>query len=188
MKRFLISSVVALAGFTAAADAATLTWGTHTSPYEFSGRTTNWDQNIESESGAVTKVGSYFDYNVDGGATPWGSGTWLFSGYLQMTFSVLADTLFAQFQSDTNDGIAEFVVDGVSVGSLNTYNRGWFQVKISDLALGYHTLQVHNRSADLAFDNFGALATPSPVPLPAGLPLLLSGLAGLAFWRRRNTT
>lgn len=166
------------------AAAATLSWGTNFNPYEGSGRTTNWDQNIESESSLVTKSGSYYNFNVDGGATPWGSGTWLFNGYVEVSFTVPADTLFIQFQADTNDGLAEFVVDNISVGQVNTYNMGWFQVMISDLDLGTHTLRVNRLSNDLAFDNFGALA--QPVPIPAALPLFGAGLSLICLIGRRR--
>lgn len=167
------------------ASAVTLTT---TNPYEFGGRLTNWDQNIESESAQVIKSGSHTNFNVDGGATAWGSGTWLFGSYVETTFTVPADTLFIQFQSDANDGIAQFVVDNIVIGSLNTFNRGWFQVAIGELTLGLHTLRVNRLSADLAFDNFGALATATPVPLPAALPLFAGGLGlfGLLGWRRKR--
>lgn len=39
----------------------------------------------------------------------------------------------------------------------------------------------------LTFDLAGTAPPPSPVPLPAGLPLLLAGLGGLALLRRRKT-
>ena len=95
--------------------------------------------------------------------------------------------MFVQFQSDSNDGTAQFVVDGTAIGSLNTYNRGWFQVAISDLTLGLHTLRVNEISNDLAFDNFGALST-NAVPLPGALPLFVTsiGAMGLLGWRRNR--
>lgn len=186
MKRFVQAAVItATIVFAAPAAAVTLTSGTHNLPYEYGGRTTNWDENIESESASVIKSGSHTNFNVS--SVPWGQGTWLFSGYVQLTFTVPADTLFIQFQSDTNDGIAQFLVDGTEVGSLNTYNRGWFQVAISDLTLGIHTLRVNRISSDLAFDNFGALNT-SEVPLPAALPLFASALigSGVIAWRKKR--
>ena len=186
MRRFVQATVfTASIAFAAPASAVTLTWGTHNSPYEYSGRTTNWDENIESESASVAKFGSYSNFNVS--SVPWGQGTWLHSGYVQLAFTVPADTLFVQFQSDSNDGTAQFVVDGTAIGSLNTYNRGWFQVAISDLTLGLHTLRVNEISNDLAFDNFGALST-NAVPLPGALPLFVTsiGAMGLLGWRRNR--
>ncbi len=181
----VLAAMIALAP--GSASAVTLT---STNPYEFGGRLTNWDQNIESESAQVIKSGSHTNFNVDGGATAWGSGTWLFGSYVETTFTVPADTLFVQFQSDTNDGIAQFVVDSIVIGSLNTFNKGWFQVAIGELTLGLHTLRVNRLSADLAFDNFGALATTTPVPLPAAFPLFAGGLGLLSLlgWRRKRMT
>ena len=171
--------------FAGLASAVTISVGTHTNPYAFGDRSTFFDQNIESESSEVTKVGSFFNFNVDGGATPWGSGTWLFSGYVEMMFTVLADTLYIQFQADSNDGVAEFVVDDLSVGSLNTFNRGWVQVEISELTLAAHKLRVNRISADLAFDNFGAKNN-MPIPEPTTIALMGLGLAGLGFSRKRK--
>jgi len=176
--------VLMLTLFAGLASATTISVGTHVDPYAFNDRDTLFDENIESESSAVTKVGSYFNFNVDGGATRWGSGTWLFSGYVETVFSVLADTLFIQFQADSNDGIAEFVVDGLSIGTLNTNNRGWVQVEIGGLPLATHTLRVNRISLDLAFDNFGAKNN-STVPEPTTLALMGLGIAGIG-WKRRK--
>lgn len=185
MRVYKILLVLTLAMFVELASAAVISVGTHVTPYAFNDRDTVFDQNIESESSAVTKAGSYSNYNVDTGATRWGSRTWLFSGYVEMAFSVLADTLFIQFQADANDGIAEFVVDGLSVGTLNTFNRGWVQVEISGLTLAAHTLRVNRVTRDLAFDNFGAKNN-STVPEPTTLALIGLGLAGIGYRRRRN--
>ena len=186
MRVYKILLILTLILFAGLASATVISVGTHANPYAFGDRNTVFDQNIESESSAVTKVGSYFNYNVDGGATAWGSGTWLFSGYVEMAFSVLADTLFIQFQADSNDGIAEFLVNGVSVGTLDTFNRGWVQVEIGGLALGTHTLRVNRVTRDLAFDNFGAKNTSSSVPEPATLTLMSLALAGIGYRRQRS--
>ena len=153
MKKFLLPAALVLAAMATSVSAATISVGTHVNPYAYSDRNTAFDQNIESESAAVTKSGSYFNYNVDGGATAWGSGTWLLNSgapadFVEMAFSVLADTLYVQFQADSNDGVAEFIVDGTSVGTLNTFNRGWVQVEISGLSLAAHTLRVNRLTAE----------------------------------------
>jgi len=47
--------------------------------------------------------------------------------------------------------------------------------------------QVGARAADLTKAEFGVASTsPTPVPLPAGLPLLLAALGGFAVMRRKR--
>lgn len=186
MKNILFSAALAFAATMSMGTAATITVGTNASPYALGDRNTAFDQNVESESSGVTRAGSHTNYNVDNGATPWGSGTWLFSGYVEVAFTAIADTLFVQFQADTNDGIADFLVDGAYVGRVNTYNRGWFQVEIGDLSLAAHTLRVNLVTRDLAFDNFMAHNNSvAAVPVPAGGLLLLTALGGFAALRKR---
>lgn len=190
----ILAAAMVLGMLASTASAATLTVGSTT--YQYGSRSTFFDQNIESESGAVTKSGVWFNYNVDGGATAWGSGTWLFTpgSYVEVAFSAVSDTLYAQLQSDTNDGIAQIWVDSSFVGSYDTYNRGWHVAEVSGLALGSHVMRIVSQrnplgADDLAFDNFGAKNTsPAPIPLPAGAPLLLAGLAALAALVRRRHT
>lgn len=98
---------------------------------------------------------------------PWNSGLWIFGspGYVQTEFSEPSDSLFVQFESDTNDGWADFYIDGVLVHSLNTYNGGWFAVVFSDLSWAAHTLKVVATSTsspqDLAIDVMGSGAPKS---------------------------
>lgn len=103
---------------------------------------------------------------------PWNSGLWIYGspGYVQTEFSDPSDSLFVQFESDTNDGWADFYIDGVLVYSLDTYNGGWFAVVFSDLTWAAHTLKVVATSTtyprDLAIDVMGSGA-PKPGPDPA---------------------
>lgn len=166
-----------------------------TAPFEHGTRSA-WTEVIESESGAVTKSGDWTNFNF--GTDPWNQGTWLVTAgsYAQANFSMAADTLLVQFEADGNDGIAEFIVDGISVGTYDTYrlNAEWFQVVISGLSNTAHTLRVkaglHPGTTlpadDLAIDVFGAIVSGTPVPEPTILAIFGFGLAALALMRRRK--
>ena len=161
------------------------------SAFEHSTRSA-WTETIESESSAVTKSGSFSNFYID--PDPWDQGTWLYStgSWAQATFSLPADTLLVQFESDWNDGIADFIVDGSSVGTLDTYNRGWFQVVISGLTLAPHTLRVvaagpHSTwEDDIAIDVFGSKATAAPIPEPKTILLIGIGILGLVGFGRKK--
>lgn len=164
-----------------------------TVPFEYGTRSA-WQEAIEAESASVTKSGSFSVFNV--GAALWNKGVWLFStgSYIETAFTNAADTLIVQFESDTNDGVAEFLVDSVSVGTVDTYNKGWFGVEISGLTLATHTLRVRAAGSatgggndDLAIDVLGAkVSVDQSTPEPGTLALLGLGIAGLAATRRRK--
>jgi len=162
-------------------------------PFEHGSRSA-WAEVIESESGAVTKSGSWTNFNF--GADPWNQGTWLVTAgsYAEAVFSVAANTLLVQFEADGNDGVADFIVDGSSVGTYDTYNLGWIQVMISGLSNSAHTLRVvagpHPGTTfpadDLAIDAFGAVVAAPPLAEPGTLALFGFGVLVLGYARRKK--
>ncbi len=54
------------------------------------------------------------------------------------------------------------------------------------LAAGSYVLEVEGTVTGSSGGTYSGSLNLAPVPLPAGLPLLLSGVAGLAFWSRRR--
>ncbi len=186
--RFVVLTALALA-FTHQAWAVAIT----KVPFETSGRSA-WAEVIEVEDPSVIKSG--YTIFSDVGPEPWSKVYWLmtFGSYLEAVFTVPADTLIVQFESDRNDGIAEFFVDGVSVGTYDTNSpllEGWYGLEISGLTFAAHTLRVQAVSTsppdDLAIDVFGAIAASPPVPEPAILALLGFGFGGIGFARRKKT-
>ena len=140
----------------------------------------------------ITVSGSYSAFNV--GPADWNKGVWLYSGgsYIETAFNDPSDSLFVQFESDANDGPADFYIDGSLAYSLNTYNAGWFAVVFSDLDGSIaHSLRVVATGTsypdDLAIDVMGSGAPGSaePIPEPATMLLLGTGLAGLGGLRKR---
>lgn len=112
---------------------------------------------------------NYFIFHVMP-PNPWNSGLWIFGppGYVQVTFTNPSDSLFVQFESDTNDGIAEFYIDGVLEYRLDTYNGSWFAVVFKDLPMSAHTIEVVAAGAgcggsDLAIDAIGSGAPVSEI-------------------------
>jgi hypothetical protein len=96
-----------------------------------------------------------------------------------------------QFESDTNDGLADFYIDNVFVHRLNTYRGSWFAVVFSDLDFGIHNVRVQAASSgfprDLAIDAMGSGAPgTAPVPEPTTLLLISTGLVGLAGFGRKR--
>lgn len=59
----------------------------------------------------------------------------------------------------------------------------------SDMRLGFYTANSGGQGISVRYDNVSITANgvtvPAPVPLPAGLPLMLAGLGGLWAFRRR---
>jgi hypothetical protein len=155
----------------------------------------DWAELAEVEDYAtddrITASGSFTPFDV--GPNPWNEGIWILAagGYVETAFDNPSDSLFVQFESDANDGPAEFILDGSSVYTVNTWNAGWFAVVFSDLDTTAHTLRVVSTGVgipdDLAIDVMGSGAPFSgdPVPEPATMLLVGTGLAGLAGIRRK---
>ena len=168
-------------------------WGAGNSPGLTSARST-WAEvaemeNIGSDSRITSNHTSSYYYVFNGGSYPWQSVVWVWGGAgtsFQTAFTTPSDSLFVQFESDSNDGTADFYIDEVNVYSLDTYNGSWFAVIFSDLNWGPHTLRVvSTNGGDLAIDAMGSGAPASRVPEPTTLFLLGFGLAGLAGIRRK---
>ena len=146
-------------------------------------------ENIYSDSRITGSIYSIYDPSpIDAG---WGGVMWIWGapGYVQTAFTNPSDSLFVQFESDSNDGSADFYIDGIKEYSLNTHNGSWFAVVFSDLPYQVHTMKVVATDTyyprDIAIDAMGSGISPSPVPEPATVLLLGSGLFGLGAFRRR---
>jgi len=120
-------------------------WGPGDSP-GILGERSQWSEVAEVEDYATdartTVSGNFTVFNV--GPELWNKGIWVFGapGYVEVSFTTPSDSLFVQFESDSNDGPADFYVDGTLVHSLNTNNGSWFAVVISGLSMTTHTLRV----------------------------------------------
>ena len=149
----------------------------------------DWSEIAEVENVSTDPritAAKYFAFNVAPG--DWNSGLWISGspGYVQTVFDNPSDSLFVQFESDGNDGPADFYVDGVKELSLNTNNGTWFAVVFKDLTWSAHTLRVEATSSsyprDIAIDVMGSGA---PVPIPGAIWLLGPGLLWLAQLKKR---
>jgi len=120
-------------------------WGEGNSPGILGDRS-DWAEVVEVENYATdSRTATSGNFQVfDVGPELWSKGIWLFGdpGYIEVNFTTPSDSLFVQFESDSNDGQADFYLDGQLVHSMNTNNGSWFAVVFSGLELGTHTLRV----------------------------------------------
>jgi len=127
---------------------------------------------------------------------------WLESGSLtegDIDLGAGADALFLSAGIATNRGSLFDGGDGLT--DLLGFEGGILSSEVSFTATGANAFDLNFDSSQFKIANFeffdfrdgrflldatGALAAVAPVPLPAGLPLLLAGLGGLALMRRRK--
>ena len=175
-----------------------LDWGAGNSPGILSERD-NWGEVAEIEyiaNDSRIRGSNYSIYDPYSSDPGWGGVAWVYrSGYIETSFNTASTSLFVQFESDGNDGLANFYIDGTLEYSLNTNNGSWFAVVFSDLNYIAHTLKVTaagtSYPSDIAIDAMGAGAPvgdsgSSPVPEPGTMILLGSGIAGLVGLRRKT--
>ena len=95
------------------------------------------------------------------------------------------------FLGDGDGGGSRVLVDGADVGGITTPLEGFTFVGVYDLATPFSTVRLPD-TVDWIFEiddvSFAAASDTAAVPVPASLPLLLAGIAGLglAGARRRG--
>ncbi|MCB1314060.1 MAG: VPLPA-CTERM sorting domain-containing protein [Sedimentitalea sp.] len=142
--------------------------------------TTTINQWLTSKGGSYTELGGGFDENLtissEGIINDTALTTWFeFLGVGQaFTFDVTHDDGFCFYDSGTTELCAP---DPTSVAQTlgGNYSGGVFQLVYA---------ATNGDPSVLRVDGEGSL---SAVPLPAGLPLLLAGIGGLALLRRRKS-
>jgi hypothetical protein len=165
-------------------------WGSGNSPGILSERS-DWNEVAEMEyvaSDSRITASNYSIYDPSPTDAGWGGVMWIWGtpGYVETVFDNPSNSLFVQFESDSNDGPADFYIDGVYETSLNSNYGSWFAVVFSGLSWQSHTLRVVATSSgyprDLAIDCMGSGA---PVPIPGAVWLLGSGLVSLVGLRKK---
>lgn len=127
------------------------------------------------------------------------SGSPLYNGAIALLFSIDQYAVgfdAGYFDAPLSTAITAFARDGSILGSVKNEHTGPEFLGLASLSgkseiAGVLFHLVGNEPAGFNIDNvfFGQpkdVDPPAPVPLPAGLPLLASGLAGVAMLRRRR--
>lgn len=144
--------------------------------------------------GSATANGAVFSFPITGGSITDGnaliehdgSGVTLFTLAEDNNASVSVGNFLIDTMMGTVSGDVFGLATGVTFFTFGTPDplRGIPLLISSDLAIALTSIF---GAGDLTGAEFGlANTSPTPVPLPAGLPLLLAGLGGLAVLRRKR--
>lgn len=93
--------------------------------------------------------------------------------------------------SETGDGLVTRSFDAADWLDFSNAGDVTFQLRLtasSDLLAGDARLATEARSADTTLSVTYSFEPPAPIPLPAGLPLVLTAIAGLAAFARKQKT
>lgn len=135
-------------------------------PCRFTGGATAFS----ATGGTGTSTGLQSSTVVDGGST------------LDLTFNDFNPGETFSFVIDVDDADAS---NSTVLGSDMIGATAYADFSDGQRVLGTFIAVAGNSDAS-AFSATGTIETPSAIPLPAGLPLLLSGIGGLAWLRRRK--
>ena len=149
---------------------------------------------FDTASGLAHLFSFFVDFNVavSGGSTRTLTDVTLGGGDLSATGDAFSEVIFVdvintpsvelEIFEDTRTGSSQTsetaMLGGLS--SLDLFGTVEGNTFVDGATAGLSTFS-------LTFDLAGTAPPPSPIPLPAGLPLLLAGLGGLALLRGRKT-
>ncbi len=132
----------------------------------------------------------FFDVSIDFSVQPGAFGNGQTAGLLIKQ----GEKFFAHsFRTGTQTGLQTFTVSGLSSEDLSSLGDQDDFLDLSaggqDLELGFYTTNLSGNGNTVVYDNFSVTVTGgeiSPVPLPASIPLLATGVGVLAALRRRH--